>query len=117
MNDEIELFEGDYQLLSSDLSEEREKELADQGIILNYKVVSNLNDPRSDGEKIMAHHNNQRARYNLNKVLVPLLIDSVKKGKTQDTIGNAKTKYLVTAVQGALVEEHLAKRNAKKFLS
>ena len=111
MSDEIELLEGEYQLLSSEVSSDREKELADRGIILNYKIVSDLKDRRSDNNKVLASYQNQRARQNLNKVIVPLLIKSAKEKKNQDTHGNAKTSYLVSAVYGANAEDVDYKRN------
>lgn len=105
MNDEIELRDSDYQVLSTEVSVEREKELLDQGIILNYKIVSNRSDHRSDNEKFLEHYQCQRVRYTFNKVLMPLLIKSANREKTQDISGDAKTKYLILAIRGTQAEE------------
>lgn len=110
MNEEIELTDEDIQEVSFDVSEERVKELEDQGIILNYKILSRPVDTRTDNQKVLDAFNSQRARLVSNHLMMPLLRNTLTRDRVQDTSGNPKIGFITLAAHGALIEDRNVKR-------
>jgi hypothetical protein len=100
----VELTEADYVVVSTNFSPERAKELEDQGIILNYKIVSGPSDPRSDHDKVLAHYHASRAKHHMGNLLIPLICHS-SKNPTDDVIGHPATQYVLFSARGHLASE------------